>query len=213
MNHDELREIHEIRQRNKHLKEINDKLLHKYVAEVTDSIWDNTLWPVPLCVIAFIALGIIANIKIGLGWSVIIAFCAYWICVGVYEIFITYPLNKSSIAITPANALRQTLLHYCWRDRVAIAISLPIFIGLVIWLAFELRHSLYHHFLGFEIKDKIGDFAFWFTLIVAVPIIGAMIFSTFYETPKEINRLVADIDELNCNNIKVVPDTEQGDNI
>jgi hypothetical protein len=183
-----------------HLKVVNDKLLHKYVAEVTDARWRETLWLAPLYVIVFIPLGILANLKIGLNWPVIITFWACCFCTFLCDIINTYPLSKGSIIITPAHALRETLLKYGWRDRVSTAIYLPIVLGIFIWLAFELRHTLNYHVLGLEIQDKISDFVFWVTLFTGFIIVLGSIIQTYYSTSRLINRLVADIDDLNCNN-------------
>ena len=57
-----------------HLKTINDKLLHKYVALVTDPKWSNALLGLLFGTIIFGPAGIFANFEFGLDWPVIIAF-------------------------------------------------------------------------------------------------------------------------------------------
>ena len=199
MENEEIKKSFETQQQVNHLKVANDKLLHKYVAEVTDAHWSGILWPAPICIILVIPLGIIANQEFGLNWSVIIAFGACCFCVFLCDIINAYPLSKGNIIITPAYALRETLLKYGWRDRVTTAIYLPIILGVFIWLAFELRHTLNHHVLGLEIRDKISDLVFWATLLAGfISVIGSII-HTYYSTSRLINSLVADIDEYNCN--------------
>ena len=199
MSDDELRHSIETQQQVDNLKEINDKLLHKYVAKVTDAQWNQILCAAPVCVILVVFLGILANQEFGLNWPVIIAVWTCCICTFLCDIINAYPLSKGCITITPAHALRETLLKYGWRDRVSTAIFLPIIMGVFIWLAFELRHALNYHFLGLEIRDKIGDLVFWGTLLVGfVSVLGAMI-NTFHSTSGLINSLVADIDDYNCN--------------
>lgn len=198
MSNDELRQSIETQQQVDHLKEVNDKLLHKYVAEVTDDQWHQVLCFAPLCVILIVLLGI-TNLEFGLNWSVIIAFGSCCICIFLCDIINAYPLSKDRITITPTHALRETLLKFSWRDRVSTAIYLPIIMGVFIWLAFELRHALNHHVLGMEIRDKICDLAFWGTILVGLICVLVSIIHTYFSTSGLINRLVADIDELNCN--------------
>lgn len=199
MENNEKKQSFEAQQQVSHLKVVNDKLLHKYVAEVTDAEWRGALWIAPICIILIIPLGIIANLIIGLNWPVIIAFWACCFCTILCDIINAYPLSKGSIIITPAQALRETLLKFGWRDRVSTAIYLPIVLGVFIWLAFELRHTLNYHVLGLEIQDKISDFVFWGTLFGGfISVIGSII-QTYYSTSRLINSLVADIDEYNCN--------------
>lgn len=181
------------------LKTINNKLLQKYVAEKTNSKWEGVMAALALIIIVLVPLGIIANIKIDLGWPVIISF---WICSSVFAmcgIFNTHPISKGSINVTPVNMLRQTLLSYCKRNRITTAICLPFFLGVFIWLAFALRHAINYQFLSFEIANDNSDIAFWITISIGVICTLAALISTYYSTPKEINELVAEIDEFNVN--------------
>lgn len=183
------------------MKTVNDKLLHKYVAEVTDAKWRYVVNSSTIPLIFFLLLGVFAYDKIGLSLPVIAVYCAFWLCSGVCDTIIAYPLSRSRIAKTPTAALRQTLLDFCWRDKVATAIRLPIFMGLSIWLAFELRHAFNYNIIGFEISNHTANVVFWAALIIPIVAIVDAVLNTYVFTPKKIDGLVREIDELSCNNI------------
>ena len=192
-------ENYELSQLVDQLKAVNDKLLHKYIAEVVNDIWGDTL-AMTIIFVLIIPLGILANLKLGLGWPVIIVFWICLLCIVICNIINAYPLSKACIINTPAHALRENLLKFSWRDKVFTAISLIVLLGVFIWLAFELQHALNTHFLfGIEIQNKISIFAFWATLMVGFTCILISFIHTYVSISGLIMRLVADIDELNCN--------------
>ena len=194
-----MKQSFEMQQQVSNLKAANDKLIRKYVAEKMSSAWNNAVSSPVAIILIFVPLGIFANLEIHLRWPVIIAFWLCWLLFGMCDIFNAYPISKGSIIVTPANKLRQTLLNYCKRDRITTAICLPLLLGVFIWLAYELRLAFKYHFFSFEMSNTIANAAFWITIIIGIICALASLIVTYYVTPKKINELVAEIDELNGN--------------
>lgn len=178
-----------------HLQQANDKLLHKYIAAVTDEKWSRALTSCILLLICFVPLGILGIIELHLKWSVVIAFWAWAVLAVVCELAYTYPLSKSRIAITPADKLRPTLLRFASFDRIVTTILLVLFVVLFIWVAFEVREALGFRILGYDLKEDITVPVFWFIIVLGVTCVISSILSTIQNT-HDINKLVADIDEL-----------------
>ena len=176
-----------------HLKEVNDKLLRKYVISQTRTYFGDQYGYFLACLF-FIALGVYANLQFGLKWQVIVAICSTFFIEGLYYLVITLPLTKGNLTITNIAKLQPTLLKYKKYDMIGTIIFLTITIALFTWLAFELYDIFTDRFWKFEIDNRKGIFAAMATIGFTVIVALLSIVSTYFSS-KHIDNLVADIEE------------------
>lgn len=182
-----------IEQQISYLKEVNDKLLRKYIiAQTKDYFGDQFV--LFATGILFVVLGIFANQQFGLKWPVIVAICSTFFLGGLYYLIISLPLSKGNLTITNIQNLQPTLLKYKKCDIIGTAILLPVITGLFIWLAFELYDLFTERIWIFEIDNRPGVYASVITIIFTLLLIFSGIYST-YNSSKHIDSLVVDIEE------------------
>ena len=176
-----------------HQKEVNEKLLRKYVISQTRS-YSGEQYSYFLVCLLLIALGVYANLQFGLKWQVIVAICSTFFIGGLYYLFISLPLTEGSLTITDIANLQSALLRYKKCDLIGTTIFLTIITALFIWLAFELYDIFTERFWKFEIDNRKGIFAAMATIGLTVIMVLLSIVSTYFSS-KNIDDLVADIEE------------------
>lgn len=183
----------ELEQQIRRQKEVNEKLLRKYVIAQTRSFFGGQYGIFIFCVV-LVALGIFANLQFDLKWTVIVAICSAFFMGGLYNLIITLPLTKGNLTISSIHNLQPTLLRYKKCDLIGTAILLPILTALLIWLAFELYDLFTDHFWVSEIDKRKGIVASVYTILFTLLIVIGGIYDT-YSKAKAIDDLVADIEE------------------
>lgn len=184
---------YELEQQICHQKEVNEKLLRRYIISQTRSSFGGQFALFALCLL-FVTLGVFANLQLGLKWQVIVATCSTILIWGLYNLIITLPLTKGNLTTTSIQNLQPTLLRYKKCDLIGTAILLPILTALLIWLAFELYDLFTDHFWVSETDKRKGIVASSYTIIFTLLIVIGGICSTYSGT-KAIDDLVADIEE------------------
>ena len=173
-------------------KVVNDKLLRKYVIARTSNYGGLSAFFL-LC-FPLVLIGIMAHQLFGLEWPVIIAICSLFFVIGIYSLIISIPLNEGNLITTSIPNLQPTLLKYKTRGVIGGTILLSILTFLFLWLAFEVYYLFSDHFLGIEIDNRKGIIASG-VVIIFMALIVILGFYTIYKTSKDIDNLVADIEE------------------
>ena len=172
----------------------NEKLLRKYVIARTGSFCDSVT-PLIFFTILITSLAIWAHFQFDLKWPIIIAVCLVFFFKLLFEIVSTIPLSKGNLIVTKVSELQPKLLKYKKSNLLFYSIFIPVFIGILVWLAFELRDIFANHFLGIEYDKNPGQFAFVITIGAALAgLIGLV--SELFSKSKAVDKLVAEIDEL-----------------
>ena len=175
------------------LKEVNDKLLRKYIMAQTRNFFGQQYGLFLICIL-FVALGIFANLQFGLKWPVIVAICSTFFIWGLYYLVISLPLSKGNLSITNIENLQPILLKYKKCEIIGTTILLPIITTLFIWLAFELYDLFTDRIWIFEIDNRYGIVASVITIIFTLILILSAIYTT-YNSSQYIDSLVAEIEE------------------
>lgn len=192
------------RQQFEHLVEVKDNLLRMNAKLVLGNISSNAIGNLIVFLILLVPLGIFANMKIGLGWPVIIAVWFVFLASYLADVIIASPISKNEIDSTPIPELRSRLLKYTQRDKIASAIYIPIYLIVFVWLANAVRKAIYLHVNGIpDLKPGAADFAsgfaFWVIMGLGIIFIIGIIIKTFISTPQTINQMVQMIDYSNGN--------------
>lgn len=178
----------EMEQQVNHQKEINDKLLHKYVIARTKYISSNSMAKIVL-VILIIVLGIIAKVAFNLDWPAIVAVCLSLTAAVIYDLIISLPLSKGNLEVASSQDFQGILLKHKKYDIIGTAVYLPLMTAAVVWFAFELRDSFVLRHEGAE------NFIFWAVIVYSLMVVVAVIVDTSNKS-KDIDSIVEDIKEL-----------------
>ena len=184
----------EMEQHLNHQKEINDKLLHKYVIARTKNIPYEYI-PILICAIIALGLGIAANLQFGMRWSVIVTVCSAFLLLALYKLIISLPLSKGNITMMNLQVLQHTLLQFKKRNIIGSICFMFIITASLVWLAFELRYIFTRRFLQFKIDESSGVFAFIVTIAFALIIALTFVYD-IYTTSEDIDSIVEDINSL-----------------
>jgi len=183
------------------LRQLNDKLLHKYVSAHIKEVWTSVLLGRIALFIILVICGISANIYLDLQWPVIIAFLLFTLAGIASCLFFETKIKDFHDPSIPIMTIKHELQQYATYLKIRLLALLVILPTLFVWLAFELREVLTTSFLSIDIDTDIADIVFFVT--IAIGIILPLIY--FYEHLMEIltiNKLVKDIDTYDANNIK-----------
>ena len=187
-----------------HLVEVKDNLLRMNAKLVIGNISGNAISGLIGSLILLVPLGILANMKIGLEWPVIIAVWLIFLASYLADIIIASPISKNEIDNAPIPELRSRLLKYTQRDKIASAIFIPLYLVIFVWLANAMRKAVYlfvDDLGGFRpgAADSASELAFWIIMGLGIIFIIGIIVKTFISTPKTINQMVQIIDYANGN--------------
>jgi hypothetical protein len=187
-----------------HLVEIKDNLLRMNAKLVIGNISGNAISGLIGSLILLVPLGILANMKIGLGWPVIIAVWLIFLASYLADVIIASPISKNEIDNAPIPELRLRLLKYTQRDKIASAIFIPLYLVIFVWLANAMRKAVYlfvDDLGGFRpgAANSASELAFWIIMGIGIIFIIGIIVKTFISTPRTINQMVQIIDYANGN--------------
>lgn len=187
-----------------HLVEVKDNLLRMNAKLIIGNISGNAISGLIGSLVLLVPLGIFANMKIGLGWPVIIAVWLIFLASYLADVIIASPISKNEIDNTPIPELRSRLLKYTQRDKIASAIYIPLYLIIFVWLANAVSKAIY--LLVHEIQDlrpgaadSASSIIFWIIMGLGIFFIIGIIVKTFITTPKTINQMVQIIDYSNGN--------------
>ena len=176
------------------LKKVNDKLLHKYVEEYLKPI-RNDIYVIILALTFLVVIGILANQCINLSWPVIVAFWLVFFLAAIFEIIYTYPISSSQLAVTNSAQLQQVINSYRKKDLIFTVIFTPAIIGVLIWLAFEVRSALTKGYFYLNYGNDLGELVFWFIIVIIFLILCGNIVHTYFSL-KKTEKLIAEIGEI-----------------
>ena len=189
-------EIKELEQKIDSQQMINEKLLRKYViARTEDFSSSGGIVALVLLSVFLVVLGLLGHFKFDLKWPVIIAICSAVIIALLFEIHNRFPLSKGNLAITKISDFQPTLLKYKKSNLLFYSIFTPVFIGLFVWLAFELRTIFTKDLWGLEYDARFANFVFMLVIIFTIMMLIALVVDMFTKS-RAVDRLVAEIDEL-----------------